>query len=832
MMPGYLNIRSVKIIIVLELLLVFSIGGFAQQEISTKTFINEGDTTVLESIRLSEVNSSLEGTIQLLNQTLGDIEPDEELQHTDSIYQLAAENLTAEKKKIFDSDMKPNTRVLEDAIQQWKNYKSKLGEWQGIISKRTTLLNETRLLIEKRAIIWSLTLKDAKKQKPPKEILLSIREILAQLNHLRNQLDSELISIYKKQSQITEISLFIDSTINELKDARTKLTKSYLNKDGVAIWNILKSSFLFTANIDSYKQSLSISGKTFYVFYDANRNQVYLHFILLLVFLAFFYFLKKNNSGLEPDGQKLQRPLNVLDNNILNAVYLTSFSVIWLYPIRQSIVDDTFQLISLVLSLFLLPKIIHHDYRKVIYYAIGLHLLNQLQLLSPPYAPITRLIIFGELALSVIILRAILKKEGPLYSSVPTKWLGLAIGTVKLFYIAVLIPLFANILGYIGLTAFVNNIIINTIFNSIAIFSALLILNATFNILLKSKHLLKSNVIALHRETIEKYILILLKAFGLLLWVQFVLNLMSSYDILMKWFGGFFMLSWEFGDIKIELGAVLSFLLVILITTLISKFIKIILEEEVFSRISLPRGIPGAISMVVRYFIVAWGIVVSIMALGVDISQFSLMAGALGVGIGFGLQNVVFNFIAGLILAFERPIQVGDTVEVNTVIGRVKSIGVRSSTIRTFEGSEVIVPNGNLISNDVINWTLTDRRKRRDIHVGVEYGSDPHKVMEILKTAANGNINVLQNPEPWVLFDGFGDSSLNFRVRIWTAMEVGLTTKSEVTIAIYDGLNRAGINIPFPQTDLHLKSVETEVENIILQKRVRNTVDKRKSETE
>ncbi|NOY49030.1 MAG: mechanosensitive ion channel [Chlorobi bacterium] len=831
-MPGYLNIRSARIIIVLELLLVLSIGGFAQQEISSKTFINDGDTTVLRGIRLPEVNSSLEGTIQLLKQTLDDIEPDEDLLHTDSVYQLATERLTAEKKKIFDSDMEPNTRVLEDAIQQWKNYKSKLGEWQDIISKRTTLLNETKLLIEKRAIIWSLTLKDAKNQKPPKEILLSIREILTQLNHLRNQLDTELISIYKKQSQITEISLFIDSTINELKDTRTKLTKNYLNKDGAAIWNIFKSSFLYSANIDSYEQSLSITGKTFYVFYDANRNQVYLHFILLLAFLAFFYVLKKNNSALEPGGHKLQRSIKVLDNNILNAVYLTSFVVIWLYPIRQLIVDDAFQLISLVLSLFLLPKIIHHDYRKVIYYAIGLHLLNQMQLLSPPYAPITRLIIIGELVLSFMILRVMLKKQGPLYSSVPAKWLGLAIGTVKLFYVAILIPLIANIFGYIGLTTFVNNIIINTIFNSIAIFSALLILNATFNILLKSKYLLKSNVIALHREIIEKYILVLLNAFGILLWVQFVLNLMSSYDLLMKWLGGFFMLSWEFGDIKIELGAVLSFLLVILITTLISKFIKIILEEEVFSRISLPRGIPGAISMVVRYFIVAWGIVVSIMALGVDISQFSLMAGALGIGIGFGLQNVVFNFIAGLILAFERPIQVGDTVEVNTVIGRVKSIGVRSSTIRTFEGSEVIVPNGNLISNDVINWTLTDRRKRRDIHVGVEYGSDPHKVMEILKTAANGNINVLQNPEPWVLFDGFGDSSLNFRLRIWTAMDVGLTTKSEVTIAIYDGLNQAGINIPFPQTDLHLRSVEPEVENIILQKKAKNTLDKAKPKTE
>ena len=157
-------------------------------------------------------------------------------------------------------------------------------------------------------------------------------------------------------------------------------------------------------------------------------------------------------------------------------------------------------------------------------------------------------------------------------------------------------------------------------------------------------------------------------------------------------------------------------------------------------------------------------------------------------------------------------------------MGTVQSIGVRSSTIQTFDGSEVIVPNGNLISNDVINWTLTDRRKRRDIFVGVEYGSDPHKVMEVLKTAALNNINVLQTPEPWVLFEGFGDSALNFRIRIWTSMDVGLTTKSEVTIAIYDGLKEANITIPFPQQDLHLKTVDPEVESIITSNRKAVTI--------
>jgi small-conductance mechanosensitive channel len=151
-------------------------------------------------------------------------------------------------------------------------------------------------------------------------------------------------------------------------------------------------------------------------------------------------------------------------------------------------------------------------------------------------------------------------------------------------------------------------------------------------------------------------------------------------------------------------------------------------------------------------------------------------------------------------------------------MGDVKHIGVRATTIRTFDGSEVMVPNGNMIANDVINWTLSDRKKRRDIFVSVAYGSDPHKVLEVIKKVGEDNPNVLQIPAPWALFEGFGDSSLNFRLRIWTAMDVGLTTKSEVAMSIYDALNEAGIEIPFPQHDLHLKSFDPSIQKIIVPK--------------
>ncbi len=190
------------------------------------------------------------------------------------------------------------------------------------------------------------------------------------------------------------------------------------------------------------------------------------------------------------------------------------------------------------------------------------------------------------------------------------------------------------------------------------------------------------------------------------------------------------------------------------------------------------------------------------------------MAGALGLGIGFGLQTVVSNFISGLILVFERPIHVGDTVEVNNLLGTVNRIGVRSSSVTTFDGAEVVVPNNNLIANDLINWTLSDSIKRVEILIGTKYGSDPNQILKILMDAAMTSKDTLKSPAPQALFSEFGDSSLNFKLRFWVHYEVGLQAKSDISIAIYNMFAKHGIEIPFPQQDVYIKDMPSRIKKI------------------
>jgi small-conductance mechanosensitive channel len=167
----------------------------------------------------------------------------------------------------------------------------------------------------------------------------------------------------------------------------------------------------------------------------------------------------------------------------------------------------------------------------------------------------------------------------------------------------------------------------------------------------------------------------------------------------------------------------------------------------------------------------------------------------------------VSNFVAGLILLFERPIQVGDVVDVGALVGSVQRIGMRSSTVRTAEGAEVIVPNGDLISKSFINWTLSDRRRRIEIRVGVAYGTDPERVIALLLQAASDHPEALADPAPAAYFVGFGDSSLDFVLYVWAArFEQALALQSAVRRAVNRVLGEAGIEIPFPQRDVNLKS--------------------------
>ncbi len=261
------------------------------------------------------------------------------------------------------------------------------------------------------------------------------------------------------------------------------------------------------------------------------------------------------------------------------------------------------------------------------------------------------------------------------------------------------------------------------------------------------------------------------------------------------------------GQITLSAGAVLLFALVLYLAVQVSRLTRFVLDKELFSRIELPQGAPAALSSLTHYAVVLLGFLIAVAAVGLDLTHFALVIGALGVGVGFGLQTVVNNFVSGLILLFERPIRIGDKVQIGGMGGTVIAIGIRASTVRTWEGAEVVVPNGSLLESELVNWTLSDSTRRIEVKVGVAYGSDPERVLALLLGVAAAHPKVLAEPAPAALFIGFGDSSLDFSLRAWCQFSDMLEVGSDLHVAVNRALAEARIEIPFPQRDVHVRTV-------------------------
>lgn len=271
-------------------------------------------------------------------------------------------------------------------------------------------------------------------------------------------------------------------------------------------------------------------------------------------------------------------------------------------------------------------------------------------------------------------------------------------------------------------------------------------------------------------------------------------------------------LSLTIAEVSISVEKVLVVGLVLYLSIAASWIMRTLLEAEFFPRRRFDRGVRDSIKKLLHYSLILIGFLFAMTLVGVELKNFAVLAGAFGIGIGFGLQNIVNNFVSGLILLFERPIKVGDMLIVDNEWGTVRKIGLRSTVVTTLDESEIIVPNSLLVAEKVTNWSLTSALCRLAIPIGVAYGSDVPLVLRILAEAGKENAVVLDEPAPSPLFRGFGDSSLDFELRVWIAdVRDRFRVRSEICQYIDRRFREEGVVIPFPQRDLHLRSVDAEI---------------------
>lgn len=262
------------------------------------------------------------------------------------------------------------------------------------------------------------------------------------------------------------------------------------------------------------------------------------------------------------------------------------------------------------------------------------------------------------------------------------------------------------------------------------------------------------------------------------------------------------------GDSKLTVGLILTLVVSFTLLFIVSEWIRKFLVHKVLRKRQIELGTKESIGAIVKYLLILGGIFTILQTNGIDLSAFGVLAGAIGVGIGFGLQNITNNFISGMVILFEQPIKVGARIEVGEVTGDVIRISARSTTVLTNDNIRIIVPNSQFIDNPVINWSLNERKIRFNFPVGVAYKENPEKIKKILLEIADANPGVLKTPEADVLFDSYGESSLNFSLRVWSSEFVGKprVLRSQLYYEIFKKFAEHDIELPFPQRDIHLKS--------------------------
>jgi small-conductance mechanosensitive channel len=501
----------------------------------------------------------------------------------------------------------------------------------------------------------------------------------------------------------------------------------------------------------------------------------------------------------------------ILSKPISAALIIGLFASVLIYPYRPLLFIDLsqfFVVFPIVILLVSISPKIYHKYTYVFATLIVFHIFY----LNLPVSHIySRLII---LCISVIELVTFIYflfelRNSLVFKKNTKKLLQFLFSILLLFS---LLSLYGNFVGKVNFSVYFIEVVVGTFLITVLVVFSIVVINGLTVLLIESSKSSRIRYFKKNNLLIQNKLIAFFRFAGILLAIYFILELLHIRQIVIQSVGDFFTKGRSIGSVEFTYGKILIFFIVIWLSVMVGRFISIVLEGDVLNNLKLKKGLPHTIALMVKYTLVSAGIFLAISAAGFPLDSLTVILGAFGVGIGFGLQNIFNNLVSGLILLFERPIQIGDTIEVGTMIGKVNSIGIRSSNIRSLDGAEIIVPNGNLVSNDVINWTLSDDRRRIEVIVGVSYNSDPKKVKEILLKIINEHEDIITDPAPNVFFLNFGESSLDFRMLFWTKeFDQWYRIKSEIMFKIFDELKAAGIEIPFPQRDLHLRSVDEQI---------------------
>lgn len=734
----------------------------------------------------------------------------------------------------------PSLESLRTIEQDWQDFAKDPTAWKETLKAQITIydnfINELKGLKE----IWQNTLKSLTGQPDntavnsnsqtnsntafsnpninqipvteiPEEVLQKIRSELDEIEKTQKQVEDKRGHLLTLQTRVVNEETRINEMLNSIKNIREKTLTNLFVKDSPAIWNIHKNTESVSSLSVGTANSLSGQINSLTEYFNRQTDKFILHGLTFSLFAIVLLWLKRRLVAWSEKEPELERAFTVFKFPILSALILAVLVNSWFYPQAPRMLLAILGALALIPGIIFLRQILERPFYSILNVLVILYFIDQLRAVTATLPIISRVLFLCEiLGASVFLIWFFRSKK--LSDKIPVSHhkifnvIRRAIPVILLFFGGAFI---ANIFGYISLSNVIGRGTLASAYIALVFYVAVQIIESLLRFAFRVPPLTSLRMVREHRQLLERKAFTIIKWVAVIIWGILTLRNFSVRDKIFESAANFITAQLEVGSFAVSLSDILIFLFTVWLAFTISKVVRFILDEDVYPHITLAEGVPYAISTILHYTLLVGGFLIAIAAMGIDMTKFTILAGALGVGLGFGLQNIVNNFVSGLILLFERPVKVGDFIKVKENQGDLKKIGLRASLLRTVDGSEVVVPNGQLISEDVTNWTFTDRQRRIEVNVGVAYGSKPRQVIEMITKIALENEDVLKDPPPRTMFMNLGDSSLDFQLRAWTGnTDNWVSVRSDLILVIYETLEKAGIEIPFPQRDLNIRKVD------------------------
>jgi small-conductance mechanosensitive channel len=722
------------------------------------------------------------------------------------------------------SDVQPELDSLQDEIEilgeltesllqeslPYSFYQSLLIKWfriqddikgpEQILKDQSISQAEVATFINYEIERWGKTKREELNNETPDNITQRVVEIISLIDSTNTiMLDSARQVLYWL-NEIAQMKLQISDYT-----ARLDVTKQMQLYDLL----IVRSDPIWALKADGDSTKVFVINQALYDFgiddsieyFSSNKSTFIELGIVFLIMLSILIWLRTKHKTLSEE-LKLEHASGVfiVQRPIMSAIMLTLLWIIWTIPEMPYFLDKIVSILFLIPFLLIFHGVIQKPLRNSLYYFFLIFLVVNLSPFFYLGAIISRIATLLESFLIAAFLFWFIKNRKQIKpeNKAANFWYQFLSFISPVYLILIVAGIIANVIGYENLDKLVSYGILASLLLGLIFGTAYFALKGLILLFTATTLVHISNNIRNNKESFLRSLDRLLWTGTVIAWSYFTLISFELWEPLLKWGRGVWVIGYEFGNIHITIGGIINFFLIILLSWLISMFIRMLLQDEILARFNLPRGIPMAISSLTQYSLVFIGVVLALAYAGFDLQNLGIMAGALGVGIGFGLQNLVGNFISGLILVFERPVTIGDIVKVDNYEGTVVNIGIRSSVIRQWDGSRIIVPNSDLISNKVLNWSMTHFERRFIIRIHTPPDTDPDLVIKLMTEAAAKEELILDDPAPITYFIGIVDQALAFDLFFWVSKDI-LVAKSNVNLAVQKTLKGAGIKVLLPK---------------------------------